>query len=244
MKNKVQTANKGKTKMVQHMYRNVREPVLVDGNNINSAVAGFTIAANTTTAVSAAFFTPIGVSTPTLTVSGSNVLVSSNFATAVKPRLRWLLSTAQNFGRYRVTRATLIFIGNTGTNITGTVVIVGSRDTADLFQVPQAAYSSGGGVKVFDLASAGNKEQRLNLPVDPSWKKVSYTSSSVATSIPFDGATTNLLVPISSVNDLGFTGYCAQVFGAPSQSTGYSAGSFFIEYDVEFMDPISVALQG
>lgn len=225
---------------MSHIYRNVREPILVDGNNINSAVAELRVDPNATQATSAAFLCPVGAMSPVLTVNGTNVTVGDN-TTCIKPRLRWLFTVAANFTRYRVTRATLVFIGNTGSTATGTVTVLASRDIGDLNSTVQVAYAQGGGAKVFDLASSANKEQRLAMPVDSAWKKVSSTTAAKGTAVPFDGFT-NQLLTMNSVNDLGFTGYTALLAGYTAQATATTAGSFFIEYDVEFDGPVSVTM--
>lgn len=231
--------SKGKTSL-QHVFRNVREPVM--DNTLTNSVTTMVVAANSSTAVTARCLSPIGVSAPGLTVSGTNVVVGTTAqAYVVNPSLKWLANTAINFGSYRVTRATLVFVGSVGTTFTGQLIVAGFRDVMDANAVPQVAFAVGRGARVFDIASSGTKELKVSLPVDTSWKKVSAIMSVAGSISPFVGGTYQL-INVNTVNDLCFGAFSAQVVGAPLLSTATTVGSFFLDYDVEFKEPESLLL--
>lgn len=152
--------------------------------------------------------------------------------------LKWLMNTSGNFGYYRVTRARLIFVGNQGTTTAGSLNLFGTKDSMDLTAGINTAYMSGNSAKTFDLSQAGSREIALNLPVDSAWKKISSTVATPASTLPFTGNSTGF-VNVNSIGDLSFCSIAAQVTGGV-QSTNY--GTLFIDYDIEFKDPMSSVL--
>lgn len=211
-------------------------------NTVTNSVTTLQVAANSTTATVTKALSPIGVTAPALNANASNVIVSTGTqAYVINPGLKWLANTAINFGAYRITRATLVFVGSVGTTYTGQLIVAGFRDVMDANVVPQVAYAVGKGAKVFDIASSGSKELKLALPVDSAWKKVSAVLSTAASVIPFNG-NTNQLVNVNTVNDLCFAAFSAQVVGAPLLSAANTVGTFFLDYDVEFKDPESLVV--
>jgi len=236
--NKTVTKSRKSNTMKQHVFRGIREVVCVDA--ISSAALSIVQLPGTTSATAFVTFSPLGLSTSAMTVSGSNVVVSGTQTNLVAPSMRWLYNTSQNFGKYRVTRATVSFVGNVGTTTTGQLVVTGFKDVFDATTTPQVAYATGPNARVFDLASSGSKELKIPIPVDSSWKKVSKILSVNGTVTPFLGFS-NQVVSVNTVNDLAFGAMTAQLVGAPSNSgsSNIVVGTFFIDYDVEFGEPES-----
>lgn len=233
------SSNKNKTKQ-SHVFRNVREPVL--DSVTNNSVITLQVAPNATTATATKAFAPIGLTAPTLTVNGTNVVVQTGAQSYILGAgLRWLYNTSVNFGSYRITRATLIFVGSVGTTYTGQLILTTFRDVMDASSTPQVAFAIGSGAKVFDLATSGSKELRISMPIDTSWKKVSNALCYPGSVVPFYGAT-NQLINVNSINDLCFGAFSAQVVGAPLLSGTTTVGTFFLDYDVEFKEPESSSL--
>lgn len=143
-------------------------------------------------------------------------------------QLSWLYSTSQNFEMYRVTRATLIVVGNLGSNATGRVAVVSSPDGADYSTGDLTFPMVAGGGRVFEVGQLASKDGRLPLDIDSSWKRVSQKTVHIAD----DGFG---ITPISTFNDLAFTKIAWRVVGAPANS---NVATFTIEYDVEFKNPI------
>lgn len=148
------------------------------------------------------------------------------------PNFPFLYNQAKNFERYRMLNATLVVVGNVGSTATGRVIVDSSTDMADNVSPITIGTSTGG--TVFDLATLSGKEKRVPLDVDSSWKKVSSQTFNV-----FNSST--LVVPVSSGNDLIFTNvYISLVAATQAGSLGvFTAANFFLEYDVEFRDPIA-----
>lgn len=225
MKNNNNKAKSSKMpkRQAQSLFRKVRDPWVQDATasspsmwNITSASDGTTIFQYPVTVLPV-----VGV---TVTVSGSSITWAS--APAYSAGLPWLYNQARNFERYRVLNATLIFVSNLGSTATGRLSISTTTDIADLIPAPSIATSTGG--KVFDLAQGASKEFRLPMDVDSSWKKVSRN-----TMITSSGGA---LASANSINDLIFSAVNVTGVGMPASTT---VGNFFIEYDVEFKDPVS-----
>lgn len=213
-----------KTTKMQHMFRGIREPLV--NNPTDKQVISLTTTSNNYTSLSLVL-TPIGL---------MSVKLSSTVFTAVKsddPHLMWLNTNAQNFGYYRVTRAKLVFIGNSGSTTSGTLNLFGSADPADSTSNIQTAFLAGPGAKSFDLASTASKEASLTIPVDSSWKKVSQILMRPAMS------DSTIITPFNSLGDLSFATIQAQVVGVPLNT---NLGNLFLDYDVEFKDPLSVSM--
>jgi len=148
------------------------------------------------------------------------------------PYFPFLYNQARNFERYRVLNATFIVVGNVGSTATGRIVIDSSTDMADNTSAVTVGTSTGG--TVFDLASLATREKRVQLDVDTSWKKVSAETFNVVNNL-------GTALPVSTGNDLSFTSvYISLVAATQAGSLGaFTAANFFLEYDVEFRDPIS-----
>lgn len=240
MKNNIKkssSARGGKTK-IQHTFRGIREPVMTDA--ASNTVLSVQVAANNTSVVGQAMFNPAGLYACPLTVSGSNVVTGEPRSVSAPP-LRWLFTTSANFGKYRVTRASLIFVGNQGSTMTGTMVVTAFKDVLDAGIVPQNAYAVGPNAKTFDIASSSTKEIRIPVPVDTSWKKVTKALNTGLAS-PFQDRSTNFLISVNSANDLCFGAFSFNAYGTPNLSQAYSLGTFFLDYDVEFGEPESISL--
>lgn len=211
-----------------HVYRNIRD---VFQANVNTSSV-YTVSTNGSGQVSGSFaLSPLGVFAPTL--SGGVYTAASAID---HPHLGWLFGTSQNFGMYRITRCTLIFIGNDGNDVPGQLLVTGFQDVSDV-QIPtQAAYQSGNHAKAFNLAQAATGELRMRLPVSPGWKKVTNTTAVPGnTNLPWIGANTQI-ANINTVDDICFSAWSYLVTGAPPST---NVGSFFVEYDVDFKDPQS-----
>lgn len=203
-------------------------------------VLSVSVASGSTSVTGSVLFNPLGLQACPITVSGSSVVIGAPL-TVNSPPLKWMYTTSANFGKYRVTRASLVFVGNQGSTMTGTMVVAAFKDVLDAGIVPQNAYAVGPNCKTFDIASSSTKEIRIPVPIDTSWKKVTKALNSGLAS-PFQNIATNVLISENSVNDICFGAFSFNAFGTPNLSQGYSLGTFFLDYDVEFGDPESIAL--
>lgn len=213
-----------------HVYRGIRDIILNDARS--TTVSAFTTTSGGNASVNGALV-PMPLTVPQSIGGGT----AGTMDTVVYPRCSWLTNTAKNFQSYRVTRAVLIFVGNAGSTSSGTVNLMASRDYADVTTAVQTAYVVGKDSKSFDLASSSTKELKLAMPVDTSWKKIT-TELAVLGNNGF-GGTQYSVVPINTVNDLIATAFNIQVVGGPAST---NIGNAFIEYDVEFRDPVAIAL--
>jgi hypothetical protein len=195
----------------------------------------YNVVTNGSGQVSGSFaLSPLGVYAPTLTAG-----VYTNPTVIDPPHLKWLLGACQNFGMYRITRATLCFVSAVGTDTTGTLLVTGFRDVSDVQLPTQAAYQNGKHAYAYPVAEAGVKEIRMPLPIDNTWHKATYTTALRAnTNLPWSGTNTQLAY-ISTVDDLCFTSFSYLVQNAPNAT---NIGNFFVDYDVEFGDPQSLSL--
>jgi len=172
---------------------------------------------------------PLGISGVQYSVPSPNTAgtaIVPTIVTSLAPYLPWLYNQSRGFERYRVLRAVAIFVSSVGSTSTGRVLLDSSTDFADTVSVNGISTSTGG--KVFDLGSGAVKEMRFTMDVDTSWKKVSSATQLVS------GIGT--VLPVNTVNDLLFTTMFVTVSGGPASTP---CGSVFVEYDVEFRDPIS-----
>jgi hypothetical protein len=213
------------------VYKNVRD-VLLSNANTNTV---YNLVTNGSGQVSGSFaLSPLGVFAPAL-VAG----VYINPTVIDPPHLKWLSETCQNFGMYRITRATLCYVSALGTNTTGTLLVTGFRDVSDVQLPTQAAYQNGKHAYAFPIAEGSLKELRMPLPIDNTWHKTTYTTALPAnTNLPWSGTNTQLAY-ISTVDDLCFTSFSYLVQNAPNVT---NIGNFFVDYDVEFGDPESLSL--
>lgn len=164
---------------------------------------------------------PIGVNAVEFSTGAQTTLES--------PHLPWMYQTSRNFGSFRILRANLIVVGNTGANVPGSITIHSTRDFSDTSGVVSSVLV--GGVQ-FDVSSLATKNRVIPLQVDSSWKKVTNTTSTAANGI---------IIPVNSVNDLVFTNITWIVTSGPVD-TGIATG--YIEYDVEFINPVATGYNG
>lgn len=208
-------------------YRNVRDPITT--NALSASPAMFSATTNSLGAWSNQFIlAPLGVNGVVIVSAAAGSPSTFQSASIFSPLLPWLYNTSRNFERYRVTRAVLIFVSNVGSTTTGQLMMDTTTDSQDLTTPATASTSSGG--KVFDLATASSKELRFQCDVDSSWKKVSNQT--------YATYNTNTLSIGNSVNDLLFTCPVLAINGGPAST---AVGNFYVEYDVQFRDPISFA---
>lgn len=231
-KSRASGSNANKAPRAQHLFRKIRDPVVADASS-GSSPAAYAVAVNSSGDYNGNLsFCPFGyrgLSTANA-VAGQPTTFSEYVSE--NAHLPWLYNQARNFERYRILNATLVVVGNVGSTATGRMVLQSSTDLADILGSNTVGLSSGG--KVIDLAILASKDQRFPLDVDSSWKKCSsrlYVFNSTAT-----GA-----IPVSTVNDLMFSGLNCTVVGGTSNGTSaaFTAANFFLEYDVEFRDPIA-----
>jgi hypothetical protein len=222
-----------RTRSGTHVYRRVRDPVLVDATSSTTQPYYIvsTASGGGTTYLPLA---PLGVAGMSWVAGAAS---SAATATIVEPpRLPWLLQTSRTFQEYRVLNATLVFVSSLGSIASGSVTLNSSTDYADdraTSTSPTVIASTGG--KTFSLASLANKEGRVPMAIDSSWKKV----TNVTLYLPLGGSG---LVASSTVNDLSFGQVSASLAGASASGTpasGVQCGMLYIEYDVEFRKPTS-----
>lgn len=222
------TKSKGQPKP-QHVFRRIRDPMV--SNAASSSPSPVSLVSDATGNGSLTYtLSPLGIKGLSGSVTGS--VVGFDTALFYSPYFPFLYNQARNFERYRILNATLIVVGNVGSTATGRIIVDSSTDMADNTS-PVTIGTSTGGI-VFDLASLATRDKRIQLDVDTSWKKVSAQTFNIV-----NGLGTALAV--SSGNDLSFTSiYISLVAATQAGSLGvFTAANFFLEYDVEFRDPIS-----
>lgn len=211
------------------IFRGVRDPL------VNNSAATTPVVYSMNTDGAGAFsgsvcLSPLGISGLVFSVPNPNTAgtaIVPSITTMFSPFLPWLYNQAKGFEQFRVTRATAIWVSNLGSTATGRVMLDSSTDYADAVSANGISTSTGG--KVFDLASGASKEFRHQMDVDSSWKKCS--SATLLVSTP-----SNIVTPVNSINDLSFTTIFVTITGGPNST---NCGSLFVDYDVEFKDPIS-----
>lgn len=203
----------------RHVYRGIRDPLVADATAATMAPLALAAGAEIGNSY---ILSPLGI-------QGLSWSTSANPATAtsVPPRLPFLFSTARNFQQYRITRAILVFVSSQGSTATGRISLSGSADSADNATAAAAMQFGMVNAKQVDLGSGASREARYQLPVDASWKKVSSTTLAGL------GAA---YVAVNTVNDLSFS---TALFNATGTSGTGNIGALYIEYDVEFKDPIT-----
>lgn len=213
---------------VPHSFKNVRDTLC------ENATAGTLVPASLLTNSSGGNFSSTVLAPNTLIgckVSGGTV----SEEVVLTPALPWLYRTAVNFASFRVTRATLVFVGNVGSTTPGFVAMKGYKDPADAFPTLTRANAVGANVRSFNLAESAGKEIRLPLPVDSRWKRNTSYLSKLSSTYPFTG--TSGILNFSTVGDASFTSFALVVVGGPAST---NVGELFLEYDVEFAEPISL----
>lgn len=216
-------------KQMSRAFRGVRDPVVVNASAVTPAV--YTMNTDGAGAFSGTVsFSPLGLAGVVYTVPSPNTpgtVIIPTYTTFTSPTLPWLYNQSRGFERYRVTRAVAIWVSSVGSTVSGRLMLDSSTDYADAATINGISTSTGG--KVFDLASGAVREFRHAMDVDSSWKKVSSAVSMV-------GVSTSSVVTVNTVNDLQFSTLFVVITGGP---TNTNCGSLFVEYDVEFKDPIS-----
>lgn len=218
----------------QHLFKGIRDPVVINASIGNTpSMISLTTDSNGN-AAELISFSPFGFSG--LGVTSATAGQPATFTTVPyqSPALPWLYNQARNFERYRVLRAVLIAVGNLGSSATGRLLLDSSTDAADNASVITTATSTGG--KVYDIGSLATKEARFQVDIDSSWKKCSSRTNLVSS----NGLS---CLPVSTVNDLLFTNVYIACNGVSASAAAPTAGTivaqFYMEYDVEFRDPIS-----
>jgi hypothetical protein len=177
-------------------------------------------------------FTPLGL---TSTGLGASSYTQGGTGNVLAPNLRGLFSKAADFQMYRVTRARLVFITGVSSNTTGSITLSGYTDPFDIANTSSAITVSSVNTKAFPLSQAAVKNPSIPIPVDSSWKKVSSILNVPGNVFPFNGANAGLLVNVNTVSDLSFGAVFIRILGAPSST---SVGTCYLDYDVEFKNPI------
>lgn len=217
-----------KTPQTMRVFRNIREPMVVDARA--SPLSSYDVTSSSGGGVATYIpLSPLGVAVLQYVSTASGSPVTLNPVSFCNPTLPWLYNQARGFERYRVLRAKLIVVGNSSSTIVGRMAVSSSTDVADVAGASSAltiANSVGG--RTFDLSTLATKEQTLALDIDSSWKKVSGATGIAIGPIP---------LVTSTVNDLCFSNVTFVVAGAPASTL---LATFFLDYDVEFKDPISI----
>lgn len=143
------------------------------------------------------------------------------------PQLPWLYQAGRNFASFRIVRATLVVVGSVGSIATGNVAVKSTKDYSDGSTNPVAIMTGG---ETFDLASLAQRNKLIPLAVDTTWKKVTDSIT-----IERDGS----IVAVNSVNDLIFSHISVFVRGGPVST---KVANFYVEYDVQFMNPMSTVM--
>lgn len=223
-----------KTK-IQHKFVGIREVVL----SSVSSKAQLPLTTNASGVLgTACALCPIGLTTAVLTSGAFNQ--PANLGNCDPPHLTWLYSQAINFDYYRITNLRLQIVGNVGSTTSGTLNVFTTRDMADL-GAPlglQTVFVGSSGRSV-DVASLAVRPSTIPMVTDTSWKKVSSILNLPGNGAGFGTGTNTSLINVNSLNDLCFSGFIIQVVGGPANA---SIGTIQVIYDVEFRDPINVAL--
>jgi hypothetical protein len=130
---------------------------------------------------------------------------------------------------YRVTRAHLIIVSDSGANTAGRISVISSPDFADLL-VPVTVVGGGVGGTTVSVASLQSKPLRVPLRIDGRWMKVSPRTMTLSV--------TNGLITENATNDLCFSNVSMAFSDIPANT---NVCTFYVEYDVEFRGPIMAA---
>jgi hypothetical protein len=236
---KQQNIVKKKKAPANHRFVGVREAILIPelGTGVGSVPLVFTSAAGGNGNV-AAVLTSIGLSSVTL-VSGSFTTPAAGVYNISRPLLRGMYNRAIDFQWYRVTRAKFVFVSNLGSTTTGTITMAAYTDPADVSLFTNSSALSGPNTRTFDLANGASKELSVPVPVDSSWKKVTSELSTPGNVYPFPAATATVLAVLNTVNDLSFGAVQVVCNNAPAST---ALGTLFLDYDVEYKNPIDSAI--
>lgn len=222
-----------------HAYRGCRDIVLSNSGTGSPGTTTVQLGFNSSgTASFVGAFAPLGLGGAPLTANAA-VLGPPVIGNIASPLLRGLWNKSQDFQMYRVTRAKCVFVANTGSTTSGQLIMAGYTDPLDVSNLTQNAYvSSTESARTFNLASASTKELSVSIPVDTSWKKVTGFVTVTGSTAPFTGGS-SMLIPVNSVNDLCFGAVSVLVQGGPASG---SAGTLYIDYDVEFKGLIDTSV--
>ncbi|APG76478.1 hypothetical protein 3 [Hubei tombus-like virus 4] len=207
MANKSKKQNK---KSIQHLYRGVKDNLVTDARaaSLSASVPG----ANATVTYCLA---PLGF--------GGQKTADGLVSLVEFPHLPWLYQTSKNFELYRITNAKVCFVANSATTATGNFSVMSSPDYSDGANSSFATNPTG-----YPMSGLANRDVKVPLRIDPSWKKVSYVTMQLY------GAGTNAInYAINTVNDLCFGSFTV------SMNSSTTVGLIYIEYDVEFKNPIN-----
>lgn len=180
---------------------------------------------------------PLGLTSVLL---GASSYTAGTYGNVTGPPLRGLYSRGVDFQWYRITRAKIVFVSNLGSTVTGTVTLAGYSDPTDVAVVTLQSQVSGINTRTFDLASGASRELSVPIPVDSSWKKVSSVLTLPGNVYPFTGATAGSIAIVNTIGDLCCGAVSAYIQGGPANAT--AAGTYFLDYDVEFKGVVDGAL--
>lgn len=237
---KKNNSNNRKTVM-NHSFKGVRDTLLVPqpGGLTNTALA--VTSTNAGTGNNAWTFSPLGLTSVTL---AGGVFSQGTTGNIVGPSLRSLYNRSLDFQWYRVTRAKVVFVGNVGSTVTGSLTMAAYTDPSDVGQITYQAFISGPGTRSFDMASAATKEFSVPVPVDSSWKRVSSILTVPGNVYPYTAAAADCFSVVNSVADLCFGAFTYYLTGYTSGgvATASNVGQFYLDYDVEFKSPVDVSV--
>ncbi len=201
-------------------FRNVRDPLCQDAGIVPTSLIVATTSAGGAAngSVSMCPFGISGVLATSFPLSNTQIEF---------PHLPWLWRTASNFEEYRITRAKLIVSGLVGSTTPGIMSISSTTDYGDLTTNLSANMVGG---KSFALADLAARNVEMPLDIDSTWKKVTSTTTRV-------GA--GSIASINTADDLIFSNMTYVISNGPVSTP---VASFYVEYDVEFRNPVSYSM--
>lgn len=225
--------NRSKGSQSLHVFKGLREVFLIPGPRSGVTSTPYTF----TTAVdgSAGFgqiLCPLGLTSTTL---GASSYTQGTLGNVTGPPLRGLYNRSLDFQWYRVTRAKFVFISSLGSTVTGVLSLSAYSDPSDVTNGSPTIYSASVNNRVFDLSTASHKEVSVPVPVDSAWKKCTTILTQPGNVFPFTGANAGSLAVVNTVADLSFGAVSAYIQSAPASTL---IGGFYLDYDVEFKNPI------
>jgi len=230
--------SKNKSKQVsQHVYRGCRDAIQPNTPSAGPLSSGTNVVITTanTPVNLAGVLNPIGLTTTALS-SGAYTMPSDRNLQG--PPLRGLCIKAQGFQYYRVTRAKLVMVGSIGTNLVGQITMAGYGDPADVRNITYSPFSSGPNTRTFDLSTLSGKEISVPIPVDSTWKRVTAVLSAPGNNYPFNASDATTLAIYNTVSNVSFGAWTILA----NCNTALTLGSLYIDYDVEFKNPIDYAV--
>lgn len=177
---------------------------------------------------------PNGIGSYQPVCSATGVECTYNYHQVANAYLPWLKQMSAGYGQYRVTSATLIIIGSTGSTAGGRLTVASSPNCADLAQTITPAAAIGSGAKAMDIAQIASKEIRVPLNIDTSWKSVSFRTNMLLN----DMAAKQVCVSIRSIDDIAFTNIAVITTGYTGANQDVVA-NFALEYTVDFKEPMA-----